>query len=44
MLEPLHADMCVVYGPDDEETLEIAEGLTRIRITLDGTRRAAPET
>ncbi|MER6062356.1 hypothetical protein [Streptomyces sp. NPDC001792] len=23
-LEPLHDDMCVVYGPDDEDTAEIA--------------------
>ncbi|RLL68721.1 serine/threonine-protein kinase [Streptomyces sp. Z26] len=30
MLEPLHADMCVVYGPDDAETREIANVLARI--------------
>ncbi|MFD9207913.1 protein kinase [Streptomyces sioyaensis] len=30
MLEPLHTDMCVVYGPDDDETREIAEALARI--------------
>ncbi|MEU4122717.1 serine/threonine-protein kinase [Streptomyces virginiae] len=30
MLEPLHADMCVVYGPDDADTKEIAEALARI--------------
>ncbi|MGW4047341.1 protein kinase domain-containing protein [Streptomyces sp. NPDC004721] len=42
-LEPLHADMCVVYGPDDEETAEIAEALARIRLTLDDTHREAPE-
>ncbi|MGW2698326.1 hypothetical protein [Streptomyces sp. NPDC001296] len=44
MLEPLHDNMCVVYGPDDEDTVEIAETLTRIRLTLDGTHREAPET
>jgi hypothetical protein len=43
-LGPLHDDMCVVYGPDDEDTVEIAEALTRIRLTLDGTHREAPET
>ncbi|MGW1808136.1 hypothetical protein [Streptomyces sp. NPDC002078] len=43
MLEPLHDDMCVVYGPDDEETVEIAEALARIRLTLDDTHREAPE-
>ncbi|KUJ38387.1 serine/threonine protein kinase [Streptomyces sp. NRRL F-5122] len=44
MLEPLHDDMCVVYGPDDEETVEIAEALTRIRLALGGTHRETPET
>ncbi|MET7913203.1 hypothetical protein ACFYS7_01700 [Streptomyces avermitilis] len=43
MLEPLHDDMCVVYGPDDEDTVEIAEALARIPLTLDDTRREAPE-
>ncbi|MDX2849235.1 protein kinase [Streptomyces sp. PA03-3a] len=43
MLEPLHDDMCVVYGPDDEETVEIAEALARIHLTLDGTHGGAPE-
>lgn len=41
-LEPLRADMCVVYGLADEDTVEIAEALARIRITLDGTHREAP--
>ncbi|MDT0469992.1 hypothetical protein [Streptomyces gibsoniae] len=44
MLEPLHDDMCVVYGPDDEDTVEIAEALARIRLPLDGMDRGAPET
>ncbi|WP_159044994.1 hypothetical protein [Streptomyces sp. NRRL F-5122] len=43
MLEPLHDDMCVVYGPDDEDTVEIAEALARIHLTLDSTHREAPE-
>ncbi|MFF4140857.1 hypothetical protein ACFY0A_05575 [Streptomyces sp. NPDC001698] len=43
MLEPLHDDMYVVYSPDDEDTVEIAEALARIRLTLDGTHREAPE-
>ncbi|WP_328982441.1 hypothetical protein OG258_43260 [Streptomyces mirabilis] len=42
-LEPLHDDMCVVYGPDDEDTTEIAEALTRIRLALGGTHLEAPE-
>ncbi|MFB7442849.1 protein kinase [Streptomyces mirabilis] len=44
MLEPLYDDMCVVYGPDDEETVEIAEALARIRLTLNGAHRETPET
>lgn len=44
ILEPLHDDMCVVYGPDDEDTVEIADALARIHLTLDGTHREAPET
>ena len=43
MLEPLHDDMCVVYGPDNEDTVEIAEALARFRLTLDATHRKAPE-
>ncbi|MEU6325487.1 hypothetical protein [Streptomyces sp. NPDC047009] len=44
MLEPLHDDMCMVYGPDDEETVEIAEALARIHLTQDGAHRETPET
>ncbi|MEU6364955.1 hypothetical protein ABZ876_04190 [Streptomyces sp. NPDC046931] len=44
MLEPLHDEMCVVYGPEDEDTAEIAEALARIRLTQDSTHREAPET
>ncbi|WGD39435.1 serine/threonine-protein kinase [Streptomyces cathayae] len=36
VLEPLHADLCVVYGPDDELTTEVAETLAVIRLDLDG--------
>ncbi|MER6151340.1 hypothetical protein [Streptomyces hirsutus] len=43
ILESLHADMCVVYGPDDEDTVEIAEALTRIRLALYGAHREEPE-
>lgn len=43
MLEPLHADMCVVYGPNDEDTEEIADALARIRLTVDGRCPEAPE-
>ncbi|MEV5140880.1 protein kinase [Streptomyces syringium] len=35
ILEPLHEDLCVVFGPDDEMTAEIAEALTLIRLDLD---------
>ncbi|WWQ69204.1 serine/threonine-protein kinase [Streptomyces sp. Q6] len=31
VLEPLHADLCVVYGEDDEMTAEVAEALSVIR-------------
>ncbi|MCZ0988705.1 hypothetical protein [Streptomyces diastatochromogenes] len=41
-LEPLRTDTCVVHGLADEDTVEIAEALARIRITLDGTHREAP--
>ncbi|MFI1764188.1 hypothetical protein ACH41H_19365 [Streptomyces sp. NPDC020800] len=41
-LNPLRTDMCVVHGLTDEDTVEIAEALARIRITLDGTHREAP--
>ncbi|MEV6804984.1 serine/threonine-protein kinase [Streptomyces sp. NPDC051132] len=36
VLEPLHADLCVVFGPDDELTAEVAETLAVIRLDLDG--------
>jgi Flp pilus assembly protein TadD len=36
ILEPLHQDMCMVFGPDDEMTVEIAEALAVIRLGLDG--------
>ncbi|GAA0311652.1 serine/threonine protein kinase PkaE [Streptomyces polychromogenes] len=37
VLEPLHADLVLVYGPQDEMTAEIAEALALIRLDLDGT-------
>ncbi|MGW4436089.1 hypothetical protein ACWELO_10055 [Streptomyces sp. NPDC004596] len=36
VLEPLHADLCLVFGPDDELTAEVAETLAVIRLDLDG--------
>ncbi|MBT2525995.1 serine/threonine protein kinase [Streptomyces sp. ISL-99] len=36
VLEPLHQDVCLVYGPDDEMAGEIAEALSVIRLGLDG--------
>ncbi|GLF94661.1 serine/threonine-protein kinase [Streptomyces yaizuensis] len=36
VLEPLHADLNVVYGPADELTAEVAEVLALIRLDLDG--------
>ncbi|MGW0239886.1 protein kinase domain-containing protein [Micromonospora chalcea] len=30
-LQPLHDDLCVVYGPGHEETQEVAEALARLR-------------
>jgi tRNA A-37 threonylcarbamoyl transferase component Bud32/tetratricopeptide (TPR) repeat protein len=36
VLEPLHEDMCAVFGPEDEMTAEIAEALALIRLGLDG--------
>ncbi|MET7681411.1 hypothetical protein [Streptomyces sp. NPDC005423] len=36
VLEPLHQDMCMVFGPDDEMTVETAEALAVIRLGLDG--------
>ncbi|MET8437464.1 serine/threonine-protein kinase [Streptomyces sp900116325] len=36
VLDPLYADLCVVLGPDDELTAEVAEALAVIRLDLDG--------
>ncbi|MBT2480333.1 serine/threonine-protein kinase [Streptomyces sp. ISL-94] len=36
ILEPLHEDLRVVFGPGDEMTQEIAEALALIRLGLDG--------
>ncbi|MET7809611.1 protein kinase [Streptomyces sp. NPDC005395] len=35
VLEPLHEDLCVVFGPHDELTAEVAETLAVIRLDLD---------
>ncbi|MCQ4084356.1 protein kinase [Streptomyces sp. RB6PN25] len=35
VLEPLHEDLCLVFGPDDELTVEVAETLAVIRLDLD---------
>lgn len=37
ILEPLHEDICMLFGPEDEMSLEIAEALAVIRLGLDGT-------
>ncbi|MDX3779740.1 serine/threonine-protein kinase [Streptomyces europaeiscabiei] len=37
LLEPLHDDLCLVYGPEDELTVEVAEALALIRLGLDDT-------
>jgi eukaryotic-like serine/threonine-protein kinase len=42
VLEPLHADLCVVWGPDDELTAEVAETLAVIRLDLDGGPSGSP--
>ncbi|CAM5547323.1 MULTISPECIES: serine/threonine-protein kinase [Streptomyces] len=42
VLEPLHADLCVVFGPGDELTAEVAETLAVIRLDLDGGSRSTP--
>ncbi|WP_371930482.1 serine/threonine-protein kinase [Streptomyces poriferorum] len=36
ILRPLHDDLCVVFGADDEMTEEVAEALSLIRLGLDG--------
>ena len=41
VLEPLYQDMRMVFGPDDEMTVEIAEALALIRLDLDGDGDAA---
>ncbi|AZM74401.1 serine/threonine protein kinase [Streptomyces sp. KPB2] len=35
VLEPLHQDLCVVFGPNHELTAEVAETLAVIRLDLD---------
>ncbi|MEU5141696.1 protein kinase [Streptomyces sp. NPDC021139] len=35
VLKPLHEDLCVVFGPHDELTAEVAETLAVIRLDLD---------
>ncbi|CCH17802.1 serine/threonine-protein kinase [Micromonospora lupini] len=35
-LQPLHDDLCVVYGPDHELTREVADLLARLRLAADG--------
>ncbi|MGW0825851.1 protein kinase domain-containing protein [Streptomyces sp. NPDC002845] len=35
LLEPLHDDLCLVYGAEDELTVEVAEALALIRLGLD---------
>ncbi|MDX3313017.1 serine/threonine-protein kinase [Streptomyces sp. ME08-AFT2] len=42
VLDPLHADLCVVWGPDDELTAEVAETLAVIRLDLDGGPAGSP--
>jgi hypothetical protein len=42
VLDPLHADLCMVLGPDDELTAEVAETLAVIRLDLDGGRAGSP--
>ncbi|GAA2941586.1 serine/threonine-protein kinase [Kitasatospora cinereorecta] len=36
ILAPLHDDLCLVYGPQDEMSEEVAEALTLIELDLDG--------
>ncbi|MFJ9735989.1 hypothetical protein ACIRUL_32355 [Streptomyces sp. NPDC101171] len=42
VLDPLHADLCLVFGPDDELTAEVAETLAVIRLDLDGGGLGSP--
>ncbi|MDI2125089.1 serine/threonine-protein kinase [Yinghuangia seranimata] len=43
VLEPLYSDLCVVHGSDDEDSLEIADALARIRLAHDEEHRRSPE-
>ncbi|MGW2244012.1 protein kinase domain-containing protein [Streptomyces hirsutus] len=42
VLDPLHGDLCVVYGPDHELTVEVADLLAVIRLDLDGDASGPP--
>ncbi|MFF3201746.1 protein kinase [Streptomyces sp. NPDC002962] len=42
VLDPLHSDLCMVLGPDDELTAEVAETLAVIRLDLDGGPAGSP--
>ncbi|MER6348030.1 protein kinase domain-containing protein [Streptomyces sp. NPDC001595] len=42
VLDPLYADLCMVWGPDDELTAEVAETLAVIRLDLDGDSSGSP--
>lgn len=42
VLEALHEDLCLVAGPDDDETVEIADALTRIRLAYDSRNPRTP--
>jgi tetratricopeptide (TPR) repeat protein len=42
VLEALHEDLCLIVGPDDEETVEIADALTRIRLAYDSRNPRTP--
>ncbi|MFF5546523.1 serine/threonine-protein kinase [Streptomyces olivaceoviridis] len=42
VLDPLHADLCLVFGPDDELTAEVAETLAVIRLDLGGDGSGCP--
>uniref|UniRef100_A0AAU3H4Q4 Uncharacterized protein n=1 Tax=Streptomyces sp. NBC_01401 TaxID=2903854 RepID=A0AAU3H4Q4_9ACTN len=36
ILAPLHDDLCLVYGPTDDLSEEVAEALALIELDLDG--------
>ncbi|MFC5954881.1 protein kinase [Streptomyces pratens] len=42
VLDPLHADLCLVFGPAHELTAEVAETLAVIRLDLDGDASGPP--